>query len=222
MMKFRRDEFARKDQGAMSFTTTALVVRADAGGDVPTRGGHAAAAWTAGTTAGEKGRAENSLAHVSYWLASSQPRRGGGKGDDDGTDFDYAREISALPPPPPDRPSSPMSGEPLRLKQLIPLNLVHETSSAGASGGVGNDGGCDRVVCAVSHKAITTQCIVAIKSTGQVMLKSVYDELAHPTMTCPVTGKKFKEKDVLELVRGRSGYAASGEVMAKKYNPTLT
>jgi nitric oxide synthase-interacting protein len=220
MMKSRRDEFAKKDQGAMSSTKTELVVRIDAQGDVPARG-YAAASSVVGTTTVGKGRAENSLAHVSYWLASSQPRLGG-KGDDDGSDFDYAREIASLPPPPPDRPSSPMSGEPLRLKQLITLNLVHETSSAGASRGGGNDGGGDRVVCAVSHKAITTQCVVAIKNTGQVMLKSVYGELAYPTMTCPVTGKKFKEKDVLELVRGRSGYAASGEVMATKYNPTLT
>ena len=50
----------------------------------------------------------------------------------------------------------------------------------------------------------------------------VYDELAKPSMTCPVTGKKFKEKDVLELHKGSSGFAASGCVVAKKYNPTLT
>ena len=54
------------------------------------------------------------------------------------------------------------------------------------------------------------------------MLKSVFEELARPTMTCPVTGKKFKERDVLELVKGKSGFAASGKVVAKKYNPTLT
>jgi len=29
-------------------------------------------------------------------------------------------------------------------------------------------------------------------------------------------------KDVLELVKGKSGFAASGETVAKKYNPTLT
>ena len=54
------------------------------------------------------------------------------------------------------------------------------------------------------------------------MLKSIYEELAKPTMECPVTSKKFKEGDVLELVSGRSGFAASGKVVAKKYNPTLT
>ena len=207
----RRNAFVRKDQGAMSSSSSTALVVQEAEAVIPVRGSGTSAG---GSGTGIGGRAENSLAHVSYWLASSQPRRGGGGGGDG--DFDYVREIAALPPPPPDRPASPMSGEPLRLKQLIPLHLVHEEGGA-ATGG--NDG---RVLCAVSHKAITTQPAIVIKSTGHVMLKSVYEELAVPTMTCPVTGRKFKEKDVLELARGRSGYAASGEVVAKKYNPTLT
>jgi hypothetical protein len=37
-----------------------------------------------------------------------------------------------------------------------------------------------------------------------------------------VTSKKFKESDVLELIKAKSGFAASGEVILKKYNPTLT
>ena len=54
------------------------------------------------------------------------------------------------------------------------------------------------------------------------MLKSVFNDLAKPTMTCPITGKKFKDKDVLDLIKGKSGFAASGDVVARKYNPTLT
>ena len=41
-------------------------------------------------------------------------------------------------------------------------------------------------------------------------------------LVCPITGTKFKEKDVLELQNGKSGFAASGEVIASKYTPTLT
>ena len=153
---------------------------------------------------------ENSLSHVSYWLASSQPGKTSA-----GDDFDYEKEIMALPSPPPDRPPSPMSGEPLKLKQLIPIHLVHEQDE-----GISNNGG--RVLCSVSQKRITTQEAVAIKSSGQVILTSVFNELAKPTMTCPVTGKKFKGKDIIKLVKGKSGFSASGNVEAKKYNPTLT
>ena len=215
------DSFVRKDQGAMS---TALVVRSD---DDPISSSAAAAARhpSSASSIGGGKKHENTLKHVSYWLASSQPQHRA-KGSENG-DFDYEGEIAALPPMPPDRPPSPNSGEPLKLKQLIPLHLVHEgeeegiDSKANNKGGGSNDSG-GRILCAVSHKTITTQPTIALKNTGYVMLQSVYDELAKPTMTCPVTGRKFKEKDVLPLVRGRSGFAASGEVIAKKYNPTLT
>lgn len=163
---------------------------------------------------------ENSLAHISYWLPTSQPQR-----ETAGADFDYEKELRALPPPPPERPASPMSGAPLRLKQLIPLHLVHEdaTENDGSSQrGRGSDSGAGRVMCAVSLKTITTQPAVVIKNTGQVMLASVYEDLAKPTMVCPVTDRKFRDKDVLYLVKGRSGYAASGTVVAQKYAPTLT
>jgi len=185
--KKSQQNFRRKDQGAMS---NALVLKDDG--------------------SGQETKDENSLSHVSYWLASSQPGAAAAGGDDG---FDYEKELMALPSPPPDRPPSPMSGEPLKLKQLIPLYLVHEQDE-----GIKNDGG--RVLCSVSHKRITTQETVAVK--GQVMLKTVFNELAKPTMTCPVTGKKFKGKDVITLMKGKSGFAASGNVEAKKYNPTLT
>jgi len=184
-----QQQFRRKDQGAMS---NALVLKGD-GGDGPEE------------------KTENSLSHVSYWLSSSQPDAAAAAGDE----FDYEKEIMTLPSPPPDRPPSPMSGEPLKLKQLIPIHLVHEQNER-----ISNNG--ERVLCSVSQKRITTQDAVAIKSSGQVMLKSVFNELAKPTMTCPVTGKKFKDKDIITLIKGKSGFAASGNVEAKKYNPTLT
>mmetsp|Transcript_19435 Transcript_19435/g.38992 ORF Transcript_19435/g.38992 Transcript_19435/m.38992 type:complete len:294 (+) Transcript_19435:2-883(+) len=186
--KKSQQSFRSKDQGAMS---NALVLKDGGGG-------------------GQEAKTENSLSHVSYWLSSSQPDASAA-----GDGFDYEKEIMALPSPPPGRPPSPMSGEPLKLKQLIPIHLVYEQDE-----GISNNGG--RVLCSVSQKRITTQETIAIKSSGQVMLASVFNELAKPTMTCPVTGKKFKDKDVIKLIKGKSGFAASGNVEAKKYNPTLT
>jgi nitric oxide synthase-interacting protein len=209
--KKQQDKFVKKDQGAMS---TALVLRDD--DDASGRG---VAVGRSSVAAAAAKPSENSLKHVSYWLATSQPQhtKGGAKYDGD---FDYAKEIEALPPAPPERPPSPMSGEPLKLKQLIPLQLVREGAEDSTKAKSKESTG--KILCAVSHKTITTQPTIVIKNTGQVMLKSVYKELAQPTMTCPITGKKFKEKDVLELIKGKSGFAASGEVIAKKYQPTLT
>jgi nitric oxide synthase-interacting protein len=212
--KSRQDRFVRKDQGAVS---TALVLRDDDAGS----GDRGASSRPSSAAKAAKEKGGNSLKHVSYWLATSQPQHKTGAPATG--EFDYAREIEALPPVPPDHPPSPMSGDPLKLKQLIPLHLVREGGEDAKNRGKGSSGAVTgKVLCAVSHKAITTQPTIAIKNTGQVMLKSVFNELAKPTMTCPVTAKKFKEKDVVELIKGKSGFAASGEVVAKKYNPTLT
>jgi len=255
----KRTAFLTKDQGAMNgndynSATTALVLREDrqTTNDTTTTGSSSSSSTFTPLNNNSK-RVENSLSHVSYWLASSQPSRANKKGDDDDvddiTEFDYLREIEALPPLPPSRPSSPMSGEPLRLKQLVPLHLSYEgggsssnsneyddTKSSSSSSSVSLTNNADRrrqqqqqqqskkggsVICSVSHKAITTQPIIALH--GHVMLRDVYERYALPTLTCPITGRKFNvKKDVIELVAGRSGYAASGMVVAKKYNPTLT
>ncbi|KAL3780490.1 hypothetical protein HJC23_012575 [Cyclotella cryptica] len=213
------DRFVKKDQGAMAESSVALVVRKDDGENAaPTNAARGASASSMSTK--PPSQKENSLKQVSYWLASSQPIHRKGQADTADGDFDYQKELEALPPPPPERPPSPMSGEPLKLKQLIPLHLIREGDEEKSSSKGNSSTG--KVLCAVSHKQITTQPTVCIKATGQVMLKSVYEELAKPSMVCPVTSKKFKEGDVLELIRGKSGFAASGTVVATKYNPTLT
>ena len=133
------------------------------------------------------------LQRTSYWLSEFQPK--------------HKKDHSHVEPP--ERPTSPMSGCPLKLKDLIPLELCRN-----------NDDTKKRCICAVSGKTITTQAVVAIR--GVVMLQDVYDKLAKPTMVCPVTGKKFKEKHVLQLQKAASGFAASGQVTAKIYRPTMT
>ena len=220
--KKNEQKFMRKDQGAMSAiasSSTTLVVRSDDTDTTSRSVAGSSAAASAVKSGSSKGKEENSLSHVSYWLATSQPQHK--KGASKEGDFDYEAEIEQLPPAPPERPPSPMSGEPLKLKQLIPLHLVREGDEDGKQSKSSKEA-TGRILCAVSHKTITTQPTIAIAKTGQVMLKSVYKELAEPDMTCPITSKKFKQKDVLELVKGKSGYAASGETVARKYNPTLT
>lgn len=196
-----RTAFVRKDQGAMQQTE----------------------AKTASSSR-ELDEGKASLKKSSFWLSASQPIHAkagtaagsaNAKGGEDKADVD--KEWEAMPPPPPERPPSPMSGQPLKLKQLKTLHLERENDAGSKSGGNGR-----KVLCAVSSKAITTQSAVAITKSGQVMLLSVYNELAKPTMTCPVTGKKFKDKDVLPLNKAASGFAASGKVVATSYRPTLT
>jgi nitric oxide synthase-interacting protein len=53
------------------------------------------------------------------------------------------------------------------------------------------------------------------------MLADAAEQLAYPTMTCPVTGKPFKKDDVLELVTAASGFCASGTVQASIRRPSI-
>lgn len=53
------------------------------------------------------------------------------------------------------------------------------------------------------------------------MIEQAAEELAFPTMTCPLTGRSFTRDDVIELARATSGFAATGNVEAKKERPNL-
>ena len=72
-----------------------------------------------------------------------------------------------------------------------------------------------------TSKTITNQKIKLIKPTGTIMTEEVYKTLALPTLTCPMTAKRFRESDVIELDRAVSSFAASGNVEAKKYRPNF-
>lgn len=71
------------------------------------------------------------------------------------------------------------------------------------------------------RKTITNQKVILIKSTGALMLEEAAKELAYPTMTCPITTKRFTMEDVVELKSAQSGLAASGNVEAKLHRPSM-
>mmetsp|Transcript_7679 Transcript_7679/g.11393 ORF Transcript_7679/g.11393 Transcript_7679/m.11393 type:complete len:294 (+) Transcript_7679:75-956(+) len=143
------------------------------------------------------------------------------------TDMKRLKEISpwipqftpgAAPAPvkrPSKRPPSPNTQRPLRASDLVPLNMHREDDQGeGKSGAV-------KFICPVSRKTITSQKAVAIRNTNEIMLESVAKELAYPTMTCPVTGKKFTRADVIPLTQAASAFASTGQVEAKKYRPNM-
>uniref|UniRef100_A0A7S3QGJ5 Nitric oxide synthase-interacting protein zinc-finger domain-containing protein n=1 Tax=Chaetoceros debilis TaxID=122233 RepID=A0A7S3QGJ5_9STRA len=178
------------------------------------------------------------LKQISFWLSEAQPEYTTQAREEEARN----RDGMGIARAPPKRPSSPMSGQPLRLKDLTSITLQREGSGPeSASTSTSGPGKC---LCAVSGKAIITQPVVAIKKSGAVILKEVFDKLIQaeskagkgmkkasgtatpiPTpipMTCPITGVKIKEKDVMTLSKAASGFAASGEVVATKYTPTMT
>lgn len=142
---------------------------------------------------------QQALRQVAPWLPSFTPEAA-------------ATAIKA----PPKRPPSPMTGRPLKVADLTPVNMTRESDSKASAVGESV-----KFICPVSRKTITSQKVVAIKKTNQIMLESVAKELAYPTMTCPVTGKKFQMSDVVQVAQVASGFASTGKVEAKKYRPSM-
>ena len=72
-----------------------------------------------------------------------------------------------------------------------------------------------------SRKTITNQKTFLIKKTGTLMVEAAYEELALPSMICPLTSTPFLKSDVIELVSAASAFAASGDVTASKHRYTI-
>lgn len=144
---------------------------------------------------------ENPLTKTSYWLAESQP------------ELEEHRDsaINLLEQAPPTRPLSPMTQEPLRRKDLIPLELKWNDSN--------------QVICALSSKSIVAQQALALvpkkaEKSAQVVLEQVYNDVAKDKKLCPISGEKIKY--ILKLHKGGGSFASIGNVEASTYRPTMT
>jgi len=117
---------------------------------------------------------------------------------------------------PQDRPSSPCTQRPLKVTGIFSLNLLKDEE--------GSTSAADMIfTCPVSHKQITHQKVIAIRSTGTVMLKECYEKIVKADMIDPVTGKAFTEKDVVDIVTGGTGFSGHEDSMsqATMYRPNM-
>ncbi|KAJ1460125.1 hypothetical protein M885DRAFT_509859 [Pelagophyceae sp. CCMP2097] len=135
-------------------------------------------------------RTKEELKRTSFWLPEFTPGHA-------------AEPVRA----PEKRPPSPVTGQPLRSKDLVPIRLDASTV-AKADGSKEHD---TKYLCHVSRNEITTQPVVLIRSTGCVVLEDVAKKLGvFETKVCPITSRPFKAKDVVKLEQGISAYSACG------------
>merc|ERR1712098_643760 len=97
----------------------------------------------------------------------------------------------------------PVSGKPLRLKDLTPINFK-------LSGDVRD--GAGMYCCSVTAKPITHQVAYLLKPSGHVVLEDTYKRVVKPENRCPISGKKLGPKDVLKLKSGGTGFCSHNEV----------
>ena len=82
----------------------------------------------------------------------------------------------------------------------------------------------ERYICAVTRDVLfnTTPCAV-LRPTGDVISMDYVDKFIKKDWTCPITGKKLKLKDIIELKRGGTGFSSVAENLeGKAYGPALT
>mmetsp|Transcript_16992 Transcript_16992/g.27508 ORF Transcript_16992/g.27508 Transcript_16992/m.27508 type:complete len:283 (-) Transcript_16992:617-1465(-) len=132
------------------------------------------------------------LGKTSYWLSQFTPGA-------------EEKEIEK----PPKRPPSPISGKPLKIGDLHSVTFDFAPQNK------------DQIVCAVSNKVITHQKVVLVKPSERIVLKSVFDEIIQPTMTCPITNEKLQKSDILHLQSGGTAFSQHNSVQASKYRPNL-
>ena len=109
---------------------------------------------------------------------------------------------------PPKRPTSPMTGAPLKLKELTTINLpAAAAATAAAAGKAKSSAPASAWQCSVTRKTITVQASVVHKATGALMLESAAKELG------------YGASELVKLKRPVTGFASTGKVEAKVWRP---
>ena len=126
---------------------------------------------------------------MSFWLPEHQPKA-----------------LEKRVKKPPKRPTSPMTGAPLKLKDLTTIK-VPLLASAGKASASSSSAPAPGWVCSVTRKTITVQASVVLKATGALMLESAAKELGHTA------------DELVKLKRPVTGFASTGKVEAKVWRP---
>ncbi|XP_073670072.1 nitric oxide synthase-interacting protein isoform X1 [Paramisgurnus dabryanus] len=114
----------------------------------------------------------------------------------------------------------PMSGRPLKMSDLIPVHFTPLDPSLDRVALLTRQ---DRYVCAVTKDTLGNfvPCAV-LRHSGVVVTMECVEKLIRKDMVDPVTGDKLKEKDIIPLQRGGTGFAGSGvDLKAKEARPVM-
>ncbi|CAL8085503.1 unnamed protein product [Calicophoron daubneyi] len=120
----------------------------------------------------------------------------------------------------------PMSGKPLRYKDLIGVKFttfVDDSDSLSGKQTKPSIGQNVRYCCAVSKDLLTnaTPCVV-LKTSGSVVTQEVVDKILKKDRVDPINGKKMSDSDFIPLQRGSLGFADDRPLLtAKRTRPSM-
>ncbi|KYO30336.1 nitric oxide synthase-interacting protein [Alligator mississippiensis] len=114
----------------------------------------------------------------------------------------------------------PMSGKPLKMKDLTPVCFTPADPSVDRVGLINRQ---DRYICAVTHDMLgnSVPCAV-LRPSGAVVTLDCVERLIRKDMVDPLNEEKLCEDDIIVLQRGGTGFAGSGvRLEAKKSRPVM-
>jgi len=110
-------------------------------------------------------------------------------------------------PQPSSKTYCPMSNEPLRLKELLPIEFTPvQNINARDAEKVG------KWMCPVCSTIFSNRTkLTVLRTSGKVMCHGCYHKFGVPDMKDPTNGKRIREKDVIHLKSPGTGFAAKAE-----------
>ncbi|XP_067830615.1 LOW QUALITY PROTEIN: nitric oxide synthase-interacting protein [Heptranchias perlo] len=114
----------------------------------------------------------------------------------------------------------PMSGRPLKVKDLIPVNFLRVDDKLERVQLITKT---ERYVCAVTRDVLgnSVPCAV-LRPSGAVVTMECVEKLIKHDMVDPINEAKLTEKDIIQIQRGGTGFAGSGvKLEAKESRPVM-
>ncbi|XP_067932237.1 nitric oxide synthase-interacting protein-like [Watersipora subatra] len=103
----------------------------------------------------------------------------------------------------------PMSGKVLKMKDLIDVKFTIAKDEDDKRSLIVKDD--ERYICAVTRDLLSNSVPCAVlRDSGDVVTLECVEKLIRPDMLNPITGQKLREKDIIQIQRGATGFAGSG------------
>ncbi|KAH8250608.1 nitric oxide synthase-interacting protein homolog [Drosophila serrata] len=198
----RMDRFVNAEKPAMTPAHTAAK-----NSEKPSTSASAAAAAASGSSSSSTSISNMTNGHEkklpSFWLPSECPNAGLAK---------------AKKPDP--AIYCPVSQQPLRVKDLIDVKFTLLKDGDAKRSLIAKEA---RYMCPITHDVLSNAVPCAVlRPTGDVVTMECVERLIRKDMIHPLTDRKLKDKDIIPLQRGGTGYATTNDnLQAKEKRPML-
>jgi len=114
----------------------------------------------------------------------------------------------------------PMSRQPIKVKDLVDVIWTEVRDPDVKESLISR---ADRYQCAVTGDTLNNSSHVAVlRPTGHVVTMECVQKIIKKDWTHPLTGQTLKEKDIIEMVRGATGFSSTNEQLkAENYRATI-